>query len=406
MKRTAFYDTHVAAQGKMVEFAGWEMPLQYAEGIIAEHLTTRKYNGLFDVSHMGRIKISGQEALPFLRRYFSNDAATLESGESQYTILMDVAGGAIDDTFLFRYTDEQAFVLVVNAANRTKDWLYLQEVAQQYDVQLDDFSEASCMLALQGPNSEGILQQLLEGGSLPANHRNACSVITVCGQEVCVSRTGYTGEPICFELIFSQSIAIELWNQLLEKGANPVGLGARDTLRMEAGLPLYGHEYGIDYDDEDIPILACLHARFGIDLSEEHGEFVGREELLLQDRARRAFKQNDFSMKANLPKRIRPFRVKGRGIARMGARICLDGKPVGWVTSGTMVPYWLPKSREAEQYEPGDEHESRAIGLALIDSEIPLGTTVEFEMKRKSIEGILVSSNIKCRKPPYAVPVI
>ncbi|MBE0534058.1 MAG: glycine cleavage system aminomethyltransferase GcvT, partial [Phycisphaerae bacterium] len=278
-RRTVLYDRHVAAGGRMVDFAGWRMPVQYGEGIVAEHLWTRKHASIFDVSHMGRFVFRGWGALPFLQYVLTNDASRLAVGQSQYTILADEGGAAVDDAYLYRFWDG-AYLLVVNAANKDKDAAHLRSGLEGFkDVKMNDVSESLAMIALQGPGSEAILGELLEIGKLPPAGRNALCTAMICETEVWLGRTGYTGEPVCFELMFPCDAAEEIWDALVRHGARPAGLGARDTLRLEAGLPLYGHEYGLDEKGQEIPILACPLARFGVSFAEAKGDFVGRAAL-------------------------------------------------------------------------------------------------------------------------------
>ncbi len=265
--KTVIYDRHVSLGAQMVEFGGWDMPLQYASGIIREHLATRRHAGLFDVSHMGRFALRGGNALALLQRALSNNAAGLEVGESQYTMIPDAAGGAVDDAYLSRFFQDE-YLLVVNAANRRKDWDHLQAQAVDFPgVEMRDRTLDLAMFSLQGPLSKKILQAALNGGALPEPIRNRLSTARAGSAPLLISRTGYTGEPLCFEMFVERAEALGLWDRLTALGAEPVGLGARDTLRLEAGLPLYGHELGTDPEGQAIPIFACALARFAVSLS-------------------------------------------------------------------------------------------------------------------------------------------
>ena len=266
VQRTVFYQSHVDADAKMVDFAGWQMPIQYSDGIVSEHLLTRRGAGLFDVSHMGRFQITGPGAVAFLQYVLTNDCAKLAVGQAQYTILANESGGAVDDAFLY-CPEEGSFLLVVNASNKDKDWKHLQRYLADFpEARMDDVSDSLAMLALQGPQSEAILQSLVTAGTLSEPKRNAVGTVTLAGVEVLVARTGYTGAPVCFELFIPVHGAASIWNKLLEAGAKPVGLGARDTLRLEAGLPLYGHELGMGQDDREIPVFAIGLAIFAVSL--------------------------------------------------------------------------------------------------------------------------------------------
>jgi len=267
LPRTILYDRHVALGAKIVEFGGWEMPVQYPSGIVQEHLATRKQAGLFDVSHMGRFIIRGNNRLPFLQHVLSNNADALDVGESQYTIIPNEQGGALDDAYLYRFVEEE-YLLVVNASNRVKDWDHLQVHAEKIgDVEMIDQTFETAMLSLQGPRSKDMLSTLIDSGPLPDPLRNKLSIATLAGAEVLLARTGYTGEPICFELFVENTDALKIWDLLIEKGAHAVGLGARDTLRLEAALPLYGHELGEDPQRSEIPIFAMPLSRFAVSFS-------------------------------------------------------------------------------------------------------------------------------------------
>lgn len=386
MKRTELHDLHVQADARMVDFAGWHMPLHYAEGILAEHLATRRHAGLFDISHMGRFEISGPEAVPFLRRVLTNDAAKLAVGDSQYTMLPNDRGGAVDDAYLYRFVGGR-YLLVVNAANREKDLDALRRDLRAFPgARLVDISDQTSMISIQGPDSETILNGLL-GPPLPPARRNAC-LQRGCGAEsLRVSRTGYAGEPVGFELIVSNAAAASLWSAFVDAGACRVGLGARDTLRLEAALPLYGHELGDAPDGTDIPIFACPLARFAVSLGESRSQMVGYAALVRQAEG--------------VSRRIRPLALTGRGIARNGSAVCHGGRCVGWVTSGTMVPYWLFTADG-----PAENWDRRALALALIDSDLDSGDEVVIAERKRNITASVVRRFLDTRSGRYAVPVV
>ncbi len=293
--KTVFYEKHVSLGAQMVEFGGWDMPVQYETGIVQEHLNTRKKAGLFDVSHMGRFVVSGPAALDFLQHVLTNNAAAIEVEEGQYTMIPDENGGAVDDAYLYRFVADE-YLLVVNAANREKDWNHLRAFKDQFGrVDIADRTMEMAMLSLQGPLAKEILADIIDGGKLPEPLRNALSTVAISGSRVLVARTGYTGEPICFELFMERGDALQIWDLLVQKGAGPVGLGARDTLRLEAGLPLYGHELGLDPAGRLIPIFACSLARFAVSLSPLKGEFVGRQPLAEQFEAYKKIVDRDYS---------------------------------------------------------------------------------------------------------------
>lgn len=401
---TVLHDRHVELGAQMVEFGGWDMPIQYPAGIVQEHLVTRKNAGIFDVSHMGRFIFRGKNAVAFLQFTLTNNAAALEPGQSQYTLIPNERGGAIDDAYLY-YFNKGEYLLVVNAANREKDRDHFQRILKRFDqVELEDHTSKIAMISLQGPRSKEMLTQLMDSGQLPEPLRNSLSTITIQGQNVRVARTGYTGEPICFELFIASEHARMLWDLLLEKGAEPIGLGARDTLRLEAGLPLYGHELGSDPDGQEIPIFAIGLARFAVSFSLLKGEFLGKQRLFQQFEALKKIMDRDYSAIEQLPRRVMPIALAGKGIARAGSPVFRDGKQVGYVTSGTMVPYWKIAGEGIES-SLTDESGKRAIGLALVDSNLLEGDRLEVEIRGKRTEAVIVPYHLRSEAPPYARPI-
>jgi len=406
-KRTVFYDQHKALGAKIVEFGGWEMPIQYPSGIVEEHLATRKGAGLFDVSHMGRFIVRGSGAVKFLQHVLTNNVAALDRRETgaQYTLIPNETGGAVDDAYLYHFVEGE-YLLVVNAANREKDWKYLQSLIKAFsDVELKDCTEEIVMLAVQGPLSRKMMTDIIQSGPLPEPIRNAVSTVTIHGAQVEVARTGYTGEPLCFELFTRKDDGPALWDRFVAMGATPIGLGARDTLRLEAGLPLYGHEFGQDSDDREIPILACPLTKFAVSFSPLKGEFVGRKALVKQFKALSKIISRDFSLISDLPRMIRPVAVAGRGIARAGTRIFRGDRPIGHVTSGTMVPLWTTEG-EGLYTAQTDEHQLRSICLAYIDSNILDDDRVTIEIRGKFVDALIVPFHLRSDAPPYARPIL
>jgi aminomethyltransferase len=394
----------------MVDFAGWDMPVSYPTGVVAEHLATRRTAGLFDISHMGRFTVSGPGALGFLQRVLSNNAAALEVGQSQYTFIPTQTGGAVDDAYLYRFVKDD-YLLVVNAANRQKDWAHLTAhladggVGAGLEVELLDRSEALSMISLQGPLSRNMLEDLLESGALPEPRRNELSIVSIIGREFMLGRTGYTGEPLCFELFAPPDDTVALWDALVERGAVPCGLGARDTLRLEAAMPLYGHELGLDPEGREIPLLSCPLGLFGVSFSPVKGDFVGREALLRQQTAYRRIVARDYSLRADLPRLIRTVALTERGVARRGSPVHKDGRVVGWVTSGTMVPYWKMKG-EGLKTEFTDEHDLRSICLAYLDCDVVLDDRLSVDVRGKSVDAVVVPYHLRSDAPPYARPIV
>jgi glycine cleavage system T protein len=403
--RTVFFDKHEKLGAKIVEFGGWEMPIQYSGGIVQEHLATRKGAGLFDVSHMGRFIFRGKGALAFLQHALTNNAAALLPGEAQYTIIPNAEGGAVDDSYLYRFFEDE-FLLVVNASNRIKDWDHFQSILPEFpDVELIDRTMDLAMLSLQGPLSKDILLELIDSGSLPEPMRNCLSQVTIGGADILIARTGYTGEPVCFELFIKRDDALMIWDLLIEKGATPIALGARDTLRLEAGLPLYGHEFGIDQTGREIPIFAAGLANVAVSFSPLKGDFIGKAELKKQWEARKLIrKEGDFSRLEDLPRMIMPVAIAGRGIARAGDKVFIGEKEVGYMTSGTMVPKWKWVGEGLES-RLIDEKEMRAIGLALLENNLRKGDRIEVELRGKRTEGVIVPYHMRGEAPPYARPI-
>jgi len=404
LRTTPFHDRHVALGARMVDFAGWDMPVQYA-GVIEEHLATRKHAGLFDVSHMGRFIVRGAGALPFLQHVLSNNARALDVGEAQYTIVPTETGGAVDDAYLYRFLPDE-YLLVVNASNREKDWDHFQQFLNQFGpVELTDRSEELSMLALQGPESRRIVTELLEAGRLPEPMRNKLSTARLAGADLWLARTGYTGEPVCFEMFVSCEQGPAVWDALVGAGATPVGLGARDTLRLEAGLPLYGQELGTDPGGTEIPVFAIPLAKFAVSFSPLKGDFVGRAALAKQQAAYKRIVFRDYSRLRDLPQTVQPIALAGRGVARQGSEVSRFGRSIGWVTSGTMVPLWKDEGEGlAQRYT--DERELRPIALALVNSDTVDGDRVTVDIRGKQVEGVVVEWHMRSDAPPYARPIV
>ncbi len=401
MLQTIFNAGHKALKATMVEFGGWEMPVQYAGGVIQEHLACRKHAGLFDVSHMGRFIIEGADALPFLQHVLTNNADALDVGESQYTIISDEDGFAIDDAYLYRFVKEQ-YLLVVNASNREKDWHHFQDKAAAFtDLRLTDRTDEMAMLSLQGPEAKRIVSGLITKGELPMPMRNKLGQVAIGQADIFLARTGYTGDPLGFELFIDNKDAVSTWDALIEKGASPVGLGARDTLRLEACLPLYGHEFGLDSDGQPIPIFACPLARFAVSFSPRKKDFVGRNALSRQFDCFKRILDEDFHDLAALPRVIVPVAVSGQGIARQGYPVSKDGRHIGTITSGTMVPYWETEGEGLFSWF-SDKVEKRAIALALVDADTLQGDILEIRIRKRTAEAVVVPYHLRAEAPPQA----
>jgi aminomethyltransferase len=405
--KTPFYDQHLALDAKMVEFGGWEMPLIYPEGIIREHLNTRRSAGLFDVSHMGRFLIRGKGGLAFLQHVLTNNAASLDIATTgaQYTLIPTETGGAVDDAYLYRFQKNE-FLLVVNAANRVKDWAHFQQFTSDFhELEILDRTGEMAMLSLQGPESRGILLNIISEGELPEPRRNCVSTVSISKSRILLARTGYTGEPICFELFMDSMDAPVIWQRLLDEGACPVGLGARDTLRLEAGLPLYGHELGMDSDGGEIPIPACPIAKPAVSFSPLKGDFVGRTALGKQFETLKNIINHDYTDITDLPKMIRPIALIERGVARPGSKVFRGDKPAGVITSGTMVPMWMMKG-EGLNSVLTDEHRLRAVCLGYVDSDVEVDEPLSIDVRGKGISGVIVPFHLRSDAPPYARPIL
>jgi len=405
LQKTVFHDRHVALGAKMVEFGGWDMPVQYKPGIVQEHLATRKEAGVFDVSHMGRFLVRGADTLAFLQQMLTNNAAALEVGGSQYTIIQNEEGSAIDDAYLYRFVEDE-YMLVVNASNRKVDWEHLSAAMKSFkSLELEDRTEDLAMLSLQAPESKKILERIIASGNLPEPVRNALSIVKINDSDVLIARTGYTGEPICFEIFMNRSSALNIWDILLDQGASPIGLGARDTLRLEAGLPLYGHEFGKDPEGEAIPVFSCLLARVAVSFSPLKGAYPGRAALLKQFNALKKIINQNYAALKDLPRIIRPVAVTDKGIARAGSKVFSGSTHVGYVTSGTMVPYWEFEG-EGVTSKITDDKGMRAIGLAILDSTLDPGDAIDIEVRGKRIKGIIVPYHMRSEAPPYARAIL
>ena len=403
--RTPLYDRHRALGAQLVEFGGWEMPLAYPKGIVAEHLATRRGAGLFDVSHMGRFAISGTDAVPFMQHVLTNNVLSPEFLQSQYTIIPTETGGAVDDAYLYRFLADE-YLLVVNASNRARDWEYLVRHREHFeDVTLSDRSEAIAMLALQGPESRAILNRVIDDGSLPEPLRNELSVVRIGDAPVRVSRTGYTGESLCFELFTYAESSPALWDRLVEQRATPVGLGARDTLRLEAGLPLYGHELGNDPGGREIPVFSQPMAKSAVSFSPLKGNYVGRAALLRQHAAFERITYRDTSLRADLPRLIQPLALLGPGVARAGDPVFRDDRAVGWVTSGTRVPYWEFDGEGLDAVQT-DRHSLRSICLAYLDCDLVEDDRVSVEVRGRRVDAVVVEVHLRSEAPPWARPIL
>lgn len=405
LKRTQLYDVHVAAGATMVDFGGWEMPIQYPSGIIAEHLYTRQVCSLFDVSHMGRLLIEGPQRKEFLQHVLTSNVSALDLNMAQYCIIPNENGGAVDDAYLYLFQEDN-YLLVVNAANIDKDLEHLNRALSGFDCTITNISAEWASIAVQGPKSKEMLMTLT-GGESPTKEptKNSLGTVSLEGRQARIAKTGYTGEPLGYEVYVRSEDVVWLWNRLVELGARPAGLGARDTLRMEASFPLYGHEMGTAPDGSEIPIFAVPLAKFAVSFSAQKGDFIGRAALERQHRAFIRHMDRDFSDMSALPRRIAPIALLDRGVMRAGMEIYKGDKLVGWVTSGTMVPYFKTQGQGLSTVIL-EASGKRAIGLCYIDSDVLVDDTVEVDIRGKRLKAVIPARHMSVGAPPFARPLL
>ena len=343
-KRTCLYDKHVELGALMSPFGGFEMPIQYA-GIAVEHQAVRGKVGLFDVSHMGEVIVRGKDAERYVQHIFTNDIAGAPVGKIYYGMMCYENGGTVDDLLVYKM-GENDFFLVINAANIDKDWAWMQQHAIGFDIDLQNRSEFYGQIAVQGPESEQVMESVL---GIPCSELTFYTVKTV--GDVIVSRTGYTGED-GFEVYATPEYIRECWDKLIAAGVQPCGLGCRDTLRFEAGLPLYGDEL----TEEISPVMAGLSMFVKLDK-----DFIGRDALLKQKTE-------------GVAKKLVGIELADKAIPRHGYTVLKDGQAIGEVTTG----YHTLST-------------DKSVCMALIDSQYAaLGTEVEIQIRKKTFAGKVV----------------
>ena len=343
-KRTCLYDKHVELGALMSPFGGFEMPIQYA-GIAVEHQAVRGKVGLFDVSHMGEVTVRGKDAERYVQHIFTNDIAGAPVGKIYYGMMCYENGGTVDDLLVYKM-EENDFFLVINAANIDKDWAWMQQHAIGFDIDLQNRSEFYGQIAVQGPESEQVMESVLD---IPCSELTFYTVKTV--GDVIVSRTGYTGED-GFEVYATPEYIRECWDKLIAAGVQPCGLGCRDTLRFEAGLPLYGDEL----TEEISPVMAGLSMFVKLDK-----DFIGRDALLKQKTE-------------GVAKKLVGIELADKAIPRHGYTVLKDGQAIGEVTTG----YHTLST-------------DKSVCMALIDSQYAaLGTEVEIQIRKKTFAGKVV----------------
>lgn len=343
-KRTCLYDKHVELGALMSPFGGFEMPIQYV-GIAVEHQAVRGKVGLFDVSHMGEVTVRGKDAERYVQHIFTNDIAGAPVGKIYYGMMCYENGGTVDDLLVYKM-GENDFFLVINAANIDKDWAWMQQHAIGFDIDLQNRSEFYGQIAVQGPESEQVMESVL---GIPCSELTFYTVKTV--GDVIVSRTGYTGED-GFEVYATPEYIRECWDKLIAAGVQPCGLGCRDTLRFEAGLPLYGDEL----TEEISPVMAGLSMFVKLDK-----DFIGRDALLKQKTE-------------GMAKKLVGIELADKAIPRHGYTVLKDGQAIGEVTTG----YHTLST-------------DKSVCMALVDSQYAsLGTEVEIQIRKKTFAGKVV----------------
>ncbi len=358
LKKTPLNATHRELGGRMVDFGGWDMPVQYPAGVIEEHMRCRTKAGLFDVSHMGEIWVEGPDAIAFVNRLTTNDVTQLVDGQAHYSALTNENGGVVDDLLVYRFGKEKLF-LVVNAGTTDKDWDWISgRKADGEDVELRNASAEYCQIAIQGPEALAILQGLTET-DLDSIKYYHFTTGKVDGVDSIISRTGYTGED-GFEVYAAPEFAVHLWNKMLEAGSHgdpegilPCGLASRNTLRLEAAMSLYGHELSDD--------ITPYQANLGWITKLGKGEFTGSQVLAREK-------------ESGVSRKVAGFEMTEPGIARDGYGVYADGEKIGQVTSGSPAPY-LKKN----------------IGLALVPPHFAkIGQELKIDVRGKHLSAVVV----------------
>ncbi len=362
VQKTPLYEAHIRYGGKVIDFAGWLLPVQYS-GILEEHRAVREKAGLFDVSHMGEVLLKGAGALAFLQRLVTNDISGMVDGQIRYTPMCYPDGGVVDDILVYKRGDGEYF-LVINAGNIVKDWNWMQQEAKGFDVELTNLSDRTAELALQGPLAQTILSHLTDAPLAGLRYYRFLPEVTVAGKQVLLSRTGYTGED-GFEIYCRPEDAVELWDAILDAGKSygllPAGLGCRDTLRFEACMPLYGHEFSAN--------ISPVEAGLGRYVSLHKGEFNGREALGEQ-------------LAHGTKRTLVGFEMIGRGIARAEYPVIYEGQKIGVVTTGSYSPT-LDKN----------------LGLALVPPEYAVnGHHFDIQIRGKNVQAKVVNKPFYKRK--------
>lgn len=359
LKRTPLFDAYATYGAKTIDFGGWDLPVQFTS-IKDEHDAVRNRAGLFDVSHMGEITVTGKDALPYLQYLLTNDIAKITVNQAQYTAMCYENGGVVDDLLTYKLA-EDSYLLVVNAANTAKDFDWMLEAKANFDVEIKNVSADYGQIALQGPLAEQVLQRLTAQDLSAIKFFRFAQDVDVAGYPVLISRSGYTGED-GFEIYGKPEAIVALWDKILaEDEVVPAGLGARDTLRFESGLPLYGQEMSADIT----PLEAGIG--FAVKLGKE-ADFIGKDALL--------------EVKANQPRKLIGIEMIDKGIPRTGYKLFKDDKEIGVVTTGTQSPMT-----------------KRNIGNALVETAYAvLDEVYEIEIRNKRLQVKTVATPFYTRK--------
>lgn len=350
LKKTPLHGRHQALEARLVDFAGFEMPVLY-KGILEEHAAVRNEVGVFDVSHMGEITVRGPQALEFLEYLVPNNVGRLDTHQVLYTCMCYPDGGTVDDFLIYRLPDH--YLLVVNAANIDKDVAWINEQSANFDVSVENVSDQFSQLALQGPKAEDVLSKITDADV--ASLKYFWSLETeLFGQKALISRTGYTGED-GFEIYGSPELGVKLWDTLMDAGVHPIGLGARDSLRFEACLSLYGHELEKD--------ISPIEAGLGWTVKDKPNDYIAKDVLLAQ--------------KQNPPRHLIGLNMLDPGVARQGYPVLHNGQEIGFITSGMKAPAL-----------------DSFLALALVNQHVEIGEKVQVEIRG-------AHKQMECIKMPF-----
>ncbi|SNS04668.1 aminomethyltransferase [Anaerovirgula multivorans] len=366
LKRTALFELHKKQGGKIIDYAGWALPVEFS-GITAEHTAVRSAGGIFDVSHMGEVEVKGNQALEYIQNLITNDVSVLVEDQILYTPMCYLHGGIVDDLLVYKFSNHH-FLLVINASNTEKDLQWMKGNAINYDVEITNISQNVAQIAVQGPKAEEVLQELTETKLSAIDFFYCKRDVNIAGTNCLISRTGYTGED-GFEIYLDPRDAEFFWEEVIElgkeKGIKPIGLGARDTLRFEAALPLYGNEL-CEY-------ITPLEAGLDMFVKFNKPHFIGKQALLKQK-------------EEGLKRKIVGFVMEENGIPRHGYRVIVEERDIGFVTTGYHAPT-LKKN----------------IGLAMVDiAYTVIGTPIKIQIRKKVLEATVVSKKFYRRGNQHA----